>query len=55
MPRRVDWSKGACAMSQISFVDAEYADKRKKTRREVFLEEMELLVPWKVLLKIIEP
>jgi IS5 family transposase len=55
MPRRVDWSKGACAISQISFVDAEYADKRKKTRREVFLEEMELLVPWKVLLKIIEP
>ena len=24
-------------MSQISFSDAEYADKRKKTRREVFL------------------
>ena len=28
-------------MSQISFADAEYAGKRKKTRREVFLEEME--------------
>lgn len=42
-------------MSQISFSDAEYAGKRKKTRREVFLEEMELVVPWKVLLKIIEP
>lgn len=42
-------------MSQISFADAEYAVKRKKTRREVFLEEMELVVPWKVLLKIIEP
>jgi hypothetical protein len=42
-------------MSQISFADAEYADKRKKTRREVFLEEMEVVVPWKVLLKIIEP
>jgi IS5 family transposase len=42
-------------MSQISFADAEYAGKRKKTRREVFLEEMELVVPWKVLLKIIEP
>jgi len=38
-------------MSQISFADAEYAGKRKKTRREVFLEEMELVVPWKVLLK----
>jgi IS5 family transposase len=42
-------------MSQISFADAEYAGKRKKTRREVFLEEMELVVPWKVLLKSIEP
>ena len=37
-------------MSQISFSDAEYAGKRKKTRREVFLEEMELVVPWKALL-----
>ena len=27
-------------MSQISFADAEYAGKRKKTRREVFLDEM---------------
>jgi IS5 family transposase len=42
-------------MSQISFSDAEYAGKRKKTRREVFLEEMELVVPWKSLLKLIEP
>jgi IS5 family transposase len=31
-------------MKQISFADAEYAGKRKKTRREVFLEEMERVV-----------
>lgn len=42
-------------MSQLSFSDAEYAGKRKKTRREVFLEEMEQVVPWQVLLKVIEP
>ena len=42
-------------MSQLSFTDAEYAGKRKKTRREVFLEEMEQVVPWKALLKVIEP
>ncbi len=42
-------------MSQISFSDAEYAGKRKKTRREVFLEEMEQIVPWKALLKVLEP
>jgi transposase, IS5 family len=42
-------------MSQISFGDAEYAGKRKQTRRELFLAEMEQVVPWKVLLKLIEP
>jgi IS5 family transposase len=42
-------------MGQISFSDAEHAGKRKKTRREVFLEEMELVVPWKALLGLIEP
>ncbi|MGO4606040.1 IS5 family transposase [Variovorax sp. 2RAF20] len=42
-------------MSQISFSDAEYAGKRKKTRREIFLAEMELVVPWRALLKVIEP
>ena len=42
-------------MSQLTFGDAEYAGKRKKTRREVFLEEMEQVVPWKPLLNLIEP
>lgn len=42
-------------MSQISFSDAEQAGKRRKTRREVFLGEMEVVVPWKALLKVIEP
>src|SRR6266545_4470955 len=42
-------------MSQISFGDAEYAGKRKQTRRELFLAEMEQVVPWKVLLNLIEP
>ena len=42
-------------MGQISFSDAEYAGKRKKTRREVFLEEMDQVVPWKALLGLIEP
>jgi IS5 family transposase len=42
-------------MSQMSFGDAEYAGKRKQTRREVFLAEMEQVVPWKSLLDLIEP
>lgn len=39
-------------MEQISFADAEYAGKSKKIRREVFLEEMELVVPWKALVRL---
>ena len=42
-------------MSQMSFGDAEYAGKRKLTRREVFLAEMEQVVPWRSLLNLIEP
>jgi IS5 family transposase len=39
----------------MSFSDAEYAGKRKQTRRERFLEEMDQVVPWKALLALIEP
>jgi IS5 family transposase len=42
-------------MSQMSFGDAEYAGKRKQTRREVFLAEMEQVVPWRSLVNLIEP
>jgi len=42
-------------MTQLSFGDAEYAGKRKRTRREVFLAEMDQVVPWKSLLNLIEP
>src|SRR6201993_4505570 len=33
-------------MKQLSFSDAEYDGKRKRTRREVFLAEMQRAVPW---------
>jgi transposase, IS5 family len=42
-------------MSQMSFGDAEYMGKRKQTRREIFLAEMEQVVPWNSLLSLIEP
>lgn len=38
-------------MSQISFSEAEYNLKKRKTRREKFLDQMELLIPWKQLEK----
>jgi len=42
-------------MSQMSFSDFEYAGKRKQTRRERFLAEMEQVVPWSGLVTLIEP
>lgn len=42
-------------MSQMSFSDFEYAGKRKQTRRERFLAEMDQVVPWAGLLELIEP
>ena len=42
-------------MKQMTFADAEYAGKRKQTRKELFLIEMDQVVPWKGLLALIEP
>lgn len=33
-------------MSQLTFAEAEYAIKKRKTRRETFLEKMDTLIPW---------
>ena len=40
---------------QLTFGDAEELGQRKRTRREVFLAEMDQVVPWPALLKLIEP
>ena len=42
-------------MKQTSFASAEYAMKKKRTRREKFLAEMERIVPWARLIAVIEP
>jgi IS5 family transposase len=42
-------------MNQRSFASAEFAMKKKRTRREKFLAEMERIVPWARLLAVIEP
>jgi len=42
-------------MKQLSFSDAEYGGKRKRTRREVFLAEMHRAVPWSRLEALIAP
>lgn len=40
---------------QLSFSQAEYASKKKQTRRDRFLAEMDQLVPWERLLAVIVP
>src|SRR5215210_5243583 len=40
---------------QMSFAQAEYAGKKKTTRRERFLAEMERVVPWARLVALIAP
>jgi transposase, IS5 family len=42
-------------MRQLSFSDVEYGAKRKKTKREMFLAEMDCVVPWDSMIKLIEP
>ncbi|EEW1783900.1 TPA: IS5 family transposase, partial [Escherichia coli] len=39
----------------MTFADAEYAGKGKQTRKELFLIEMDQVVPWKGLIALIEP
>lgn len=43
------------APRQTSFAQAEYERKKKRTRREVFLEKMAQVVPWARLAEVIEP
>jgi IS5 family transposase len=47
--------EGMTDMSQRSFASAEYALKKKRTRREKFLADMERVVPWARLVGVIEP
>lgn len=42
-------------MDQLSFAEAEYVGKKRKTRREKFLEQMDGLIPWQRLEALVEP
>ena len=41
--------------NQISFADVEYANRRKTTKKEQFLNAMEEIIPWQRWISIIEP
>lgn len=42
-------------MDQLSFSEAEFAHKKRKTRREKFLDQMNHLLPWKQMENLIRP
>ena len=42
-------------MSQRSFSDLEYSAKRKQTRRDRFLGEIDAITPWTALVEAIKP
>jgi hypothetical protein len=41
--------------AQLSFASLDFAGKKKRTKRDVFLAEMAAVVPWPMLEAIIEP
>ena len=43
------------AMEQASFAELEHDSKKRRTRRELFLEKMDGLVPWAALESVVEP
>jgi IS5 family transposase len=55
LAKSVDFTRPSFPMKQMTFADAEYAGKRKQTRKELFLIEMEQVVPWQGLIALIEP
>lgn len=40
---------------QLTFADSEFNNKRRKTRKEIFLTRMDNLMPWDQLEAVIEP
>ena len=42
-------------MNQQTFTDVEYSARKRKTRREDFLDTMDEIIPWKEWVKVIRP
>ena len=42
-------------MKQQTFTDAEYEGRKRKTRREEFLDSMDSIIPWAQWCAVIEP
>src|SRR3990170_3533663 len=53
--RKVNHHPGRSALKQPSFASLAYEGKKKRTRKEKFLTEMDQIIPWKQLTRLIEP
>ena len=42
-------------MAQITFSDIEYSNRKRKTKREQFLDTMDAIIPWNQWINIIQP
>ena len=42
-------------MNQLTFSDIEYSNRKKKTKREEFLDAMEEIIPWSYWVEMIRP
>ena len=42
-------------MNQLTFSDMEYSNRKRKTKREEFLDAMEEIIPWKYWVDMIRP
>src|ERR1700704_3038542 len=42
-------------MDQLSFASLDFAAKKKRTKRDVFLAEMAAVMPWSALESVVEP
>ena len=42
-------------MKQLTFSDVEYSNRKKKTKREEFLDAMEEIIPWSYWVDFIRP
>ncbi len=42
-------------MNQMTLTDMEYSNRKKKTKREEFLDAMDEIIPWSYWVEIIRP
>ena len=51
----MDSRKKCAKAAMLNFTDMEYANRKRTTRREAFLDAMESIIPWNEWMKLIPP